>query len=151
MLRFWGICLRQALGFGATCNGRPIGISKRAKLVQSVVCTGFACLRSNWKKNNLPYFCAVAPVARGVRRYGSAAVDLCYVGCGRLEAFWEMNLKIYDVAAGLLIAAEAGAKISDFQGRAWQGENLLVSNGLIHEEMVEIFRRVDEENKDILG
>lgn len=126
-------------GRGATLNGNPIHVSKRDKLVNCVLATGFACMRENLPHNNLPYFAKLAPVIRGVRRYGSAAVDMCYVAAGRLEGFWELNLKIYDMAAGLLIVNEAGGTVTDFAGTP-DGipAEVLATNKTIHAEMSKI-------------
>lgn len=105
------------LGGGAFCNDEPIQVIDHGNLSQSHVATGFSCLRAGWQEcNNLPYFCAVAQEAREVRRYGSAALDLCWLAAGKVDAFWELNLQIYDIAAGLLIVNEAGGKICDLQG-----------------------------------
>lgn len=124
-------------GKGAFLNGNPVRVSKRDQVVQSVLGTGFACLRSDLEINNLPYFNKIAAVARGVRRYGSAAMDLCFVACGRLEGFWELNLKIYDVAAGILMVREAGGNVFDFSGGPdYPDKGIVATNGLIDEEML---------------
>lgn len=103
-------------GKGATLNGQPIGVSHCATLTDAVLGTGFACVRVGLEPNNLLYFQKLMPVIRDLRRYGSAAVDLAYVACGRLDGFWELNLKIYDIAAGMLIVREAGGMVTDFDG-----------------------------------
>lgn len=130
-------------GRGAYLNGQPIRVSQRGKLEEAIVGTGFACLRANLQDNNLPYFNRIAPLARGIRRYGSAAVDLCYVACGRLDAFWEMILAPYDVAAGAAILLEAGGVYTDFDGadKNLQRETL-ASNGLLHAQMVALLQEV---------
>lgn len=104
-------------GGGATLNGEPISVSNRDDLIDGIFATGFAAIRSDKPHTNLPYFNALIPIIRGVRRYGSAALDLCYVAAGRLDGFWELYLNLYDVAAGFLIVSEAGGMISDFEGR----------------------------------
>jgi myo-inositol-1(or 4)-monophosphatase len=140
-----GELFEAAKGEGAFLNGEPICVSKRDRLIDSMVGTGFACVRSDLAHNNLPYFAAVIPKSRGIRRYGSAAVDLCYVAVGRLEGFWELNLKIYDVAAGVLILLEAGGKVSDYRGNDTDGAmEILATNGLIHAEMVSILGPIRE-------
>jgi myo-inositol-1(or 4)-monophosphatase len=123
-------------GRGATLNGKPIHVSQADRLSDCVIGTGFACLRANLQHNNLPYFNRIAPIARGVRRFGSAAIDLAYVACGRLDGFWELYLQIYDVAAGRLILTEAGGTYSDFAGKTDNilSENL-ATNGKIHPEL----------------
>ena len=123
-------------GKGAFLNDEPIRVSSEAELVQSVVATGFACLRSNLEKNNLPAFNVVAPQVRGMRRFGSAALDLCSVAAGRLEAYWESNINIYDVAAGVLILREAGGKVTDYSGEQTRiPDEVLASNGAVHENL----------------
>src|SRR3989339_1709883 len=101
-------------GKGSFLNGKPIKVSRRDDLMDCVLGTGFACLRSDNKLNNVPYFNSIIHKILGIRRFGSAAIDLCYVACGRLDGFWELNLHIYDIAAGALILSEAGGKITDF-------------------------------------
>ena len=124
-------------GQGAFCNGEAICVSKRDKLIDSVLGTGFACVRSDLEHDNLPYFNKILPKIRGVRRYGSCAIDLSYVASGRLEGFWELNLNLYDMAAGLLILTEAGGCVTDFAGDTQKLPGQLVAtNGLIHEELL---------------
>ncbi len=123
-------------GKGALLNDSPIRVSTESELIQSVVATGFACLRSNLAKNNLPAFNAVAPQVRGVRRFGSASLDLCSVAAGRLEAYWESNINIYDIAAGVVILREAGGNITDYNGGQEKiPDEVLASNGRVHESL----------------
>lgn len=133
-------------GNGATLNGQPIRVSARDTLSDCVLATGFACLRENLEHNNMPYFANIAPVVRGMRRYGSAAIDLAYVACGRLDGFWELNLHIYDIAAGMLIAKEAGGSLTDFAGKS---ENIpaeiLATNGKIHNQLSTILTNTKPE------
>ncbi|MCG8615495.1 MAG: inositol monophosphatase [Desulfobacterales bacterium] len=103
-------------GNGAFLNQKPIRVSDTTRMDQAVMATGFACLRAGWAENNLTYLNRIAPELRDVRRYGSAALDLCYTACGRLDGYWEMNLNLYDIAAGVLILREAGGIVSDFKG-----------------------------------
>ncbi len=128
-------------GQGAFCNNQPIQIIDHGELLNSHASTGFSCLRAGWKTgNNLPYFCAIAQETREIRRFGSAAMDLCYVAAGKLDTFWELNLQLYDVAAGSLILQEAGGQISDLQGGDnWPLQGLLASNGRVHREMLKFF------------
>ncbi len=133
-------------GCGATLNGESIRASKESSMIDSMLGTGFACCREDLEHNNLPYFNRITPIIRGVRRYGSAAADLCYVACGRLDGFWELNLNIYDVAAGFLIVSEAGGRNSDFTG----GQECLYhesvsTNGLIHDELIATLSKVKQE------
>ena len=126
-------------GCGAFCNGKPIHVSEVASFEDAVMATGFACLRANLEDNNLPRFARVAKKLSGIRVLGSAAFDCCLVADGRLDAFWEQNLNLYDIAAGALIAQEAGAMITDFQGNASVNpEAILVTNGKLHERMLKL-------------
>ena len=113
-------------GQGAYLNGKAISVSKRSKLIDCVLSTGFACLRAGLKNNNLEVFSRIAPELRGIRRFGSAALDLAYVSCGYIDGFWEQQLQLYDIAAGVLIVQEAGGVIVDYNG-----ENFFPENGLI--------------------
>ncbi len=124
-------------GQGAFCNGEAIRVSLRETLIDSVLGTGFACVRSDLTEDNLPYFNKILPHIRGIRRYGSCAIDLSYVASGRLEGFWELNLNLYDMAAGLLILQEAGGRVTDFAGdtKKLPGQ-LVATNGLIHNELL---------------
>ena len=108
--------------------------------------TGFACLRSDLSHNNLPYFNRIAPVVRGIRRFGSAAIDMCYVAAGRMDGFWELNLKIYDVAAGILILNEAGGKVTDFSDQPIEDcFEVVATNSHIHKELTTILSDVKSE------
>lgn len=114
-------------GSGALLNGAPIRVSDTTSLVDSVMATGFACLRAGAEPNNLVHFNRIVPRLRDIRRFGSAAIDLSYVACGKLDGFWEMNLNIYDIAAGSLIVEEAGGRVADFNGMAAYPENGIVA------------------------
>lgn len=127
-------------GKGAYCNGRKIHVTDHAKLSDSLVATGFACLRAGWKDNNLPYFNQIAPLVRDIRRYGSAAIDFCWVACGRLDAYWELNLQKYDYAAGEVILREAGGSCTDLSGGNDQAhKGTLASNGLLGDVLLPFF------------
>jgi len=125
------------LGKGAFRNNSPIQVSNIAILEQAAVCTGFACLRAGLKDNNLPRFCRIAEKTHEIRRYGSCALDICMLSEGKLEAFWEQNLGLYDLAAAYRIALEAGARVTDFSGKEglYPGQ-ILVTNGKVHEELL---------------
>ena len=127
-------------GTGATLNDIPIRVSERDTLSDCVLSTGFACLRANLERNNLPAVAALAPTLRGLRILGSAALDLCYVACGRTDGAWELNLNIYDIAAGMLIAAEAGATVTDFSGTGTANlpTEIVATNGRLHAELSDI-------------
>lgn len=134
-------------GQGATLNGAPIRVSQSSTLDTALLVTGFAydIRESTW--NNLDYFSRFCLRARGVRRTGSAAIDLCYVAAGRFDGFWEMKLHPWDLAAGSLIVTEAGGRMSDFKGGAFSiyGPEMVASNGLIHGEMVDVLHKTHPE------
>lgn len=124
-------------GQGATKNGQAISVSAETSLADSMVATGFACLRSYLVENNLKRFCRIAENTTGQRRFGSAAMDLCLVADGQVDAFWEQELNLYDVAAGALIAKEAGGTVTDFKGK--EGvfpKQILATNGKIFKELL---------------
>ncbi len=124
-------------GKGAFLNGVPIQVSSAHRLMDSVMATGFACLRDGHQRNNLSHFNRIVPQLRDVRRYGSAAIDLCYVACGKVDGFWEMNLNIYDIAAGVLITTEAGGRVTDFSGNQEMPEKgIVATNQALHPLMV---------------
>lgn len=104
-------------GKGASLNGKPIHVSDVVELEKSLLVTGFPYDTWNTELDNFKYFERLAKKTQGVRRLGSAALDACYVGAGRFEGFWEFRLKPWDVAAGGLIAREAGAKVTAIDGR----------------------------------
>jgi len=108
-----GLSFSAEQGKGAFENGRPIHVSDCTELDHAVCGTGFSCLRARRENNNLPVLSRIAPRLRSVLRTGSAAFDLCCVASGRLDGFWELALAEYDIAAGVVIAREAGAKVTD--------------------------------------
>lgn len=124
-----------ARGEGAYLNGKKLHVTAITDLPQALVITGFACLRAGKTPNNLANFAAVAQQTLGIRRLGAASLDLCAVASGRAEAFWELYLKPWDIAAGALIVLEAGGMLSDFGGNdTWlTGDSIIASNGVIHE------------------
>jgi myo-inositol-1(or 4)-monophosphatase len=126
-------------GGGARLNGRPISVSGQESLVDSLLCTGFSYQREEIGRN-LRFFNRVMDSARSVRRDGSAALDLCFVACGRFEGFWELSLHPWDVAAGSLIVREAGGSVTRFDGSpvGIYDPECLATNGRIHDAMVEI-------------
>ncbi len=126
-----------AKGQGAWRNGKPIRVSNIDDLGEAMIGTGFACLRSYLENNNLERFCRIAQATTGQRRLGSAAVDICLVADGQLDAFWEQELNLYDVAAGVLIAKEAGATVTDFQGNVGIfPKQILITNGKILNQLL---------------
>ncbi len=125
-----------ARGEGATLNGAKIGVSANATVATSLLCTGFP-VHERHASPNIHYYSDFTMRSHGVRRDGSAALDLASVACGRFEGFWEFGLKKWDTAAGVLLVREAGGTVTDFEGRAYElgGPVILATNGLIHEEM----------------
>lgn len=125
-----------ARGDGATLNGKRIAVSKSTTLATSLLCTGFP-VHKRLASPNIHYYYDFTLRSHGVRRDGSAALDLASVACGRFDGFWEFGLKPWDTGAGVLLVEEAGGKISDFRGEAYAlgGPVVLATNSLIHEEM----------------
>jgi myo-inositol-1(or 4)-monophosphatase len=121
-------------GWGARLNGRRIAVSARARLAHCLLVTGFPYDMHTTRDDNLKYFRRFSKRARAVRRLGSAALDLCYVACGRFDGYWEMKLAPWDVAAGSLIAAEAGARITTMQGRPFSiyGRSIVAAGSRLH-------------------
>ncbi|MDE2658903.1 MAG: inositol monophosphatase family protein [Acidobacteriota bacterium] len=126
-------------GQGARLNGAPIRVSPTADLQHALLATGFPYSREAMDRA-LDLFVRIMRRVRAVRRAGSAALDLCCVAAGRLDAFWEETLRAWDTAAGEVIVREAGGVVSDFEGRAFTngGPNIAVSNGPLHPALLEI-------------
>jgi myo-inositol-1(or 4)-monophosphatase len=133
-----GECFKAVKDEGATLNGGPIRISGVKELDKALLATGFPYDQREKADFYLSFFKAFMTRSQGIRRNGSAALDLCYVACGRLDGFWELKLRPWDTAAGALIVEEAGGKLSDLSGNKFTiwGEETLASNGAIHDEMV---------------
>jgi myo-inositol-1(or 4)-monophosphatase len=129
------------LGRGATQNDKPLHVSKTAHLAEALVATGFPS-RKRHQSPNIHFYHEFTLRSHGVRRAGSAALDLAYVAAGRLEAFWEFNLNPWDTAAGVLLVTEAGGRVSDVAGGPFQldSREVLASNGVIHDELVGMFK-----------
>jgi myo-inositol-1(or 4)-monophosphatase len=124
-------------GQGAELNGRPIRVSSTTSVHESLLVTGFPYDLEPVIDPLMQRLQRCLLAAQGVRRLGSAALDLCYVACGRFDGFWEQNLAPWDTAAGWIIAQEAGGKVSDFSHGAYtiDKKEILATNGLIHQEM----------------
>jgi myo-inositol-1(or 4)-monophosphatase len=133
-----GELFTAAKGKGAQLNGKPIHVSRVRKLSESLVVTGFPTDQRK-KSINMDFYWEFTLRSHGVRRDGSAALDLCSVACGRFEGFWEFGLKSWDTAAGILLVREAGGSVSDLSGGTFHpGEpELIATNGLIHTEMLQ--------------
>ncbi len=119
-------------------NGRPIQVSKTDRLDRALVATGFPYDIRERLAATLGRMERILGQVQGLRRGGSAALDMAYVACGRFDGFYEENLKPWDTAAGLVIIAEAGGKIANFAGGAYDiySPNILASNGFLHEEIL---------------
>jgi len=128
-----------ALGQGATLNGKKISVSQVETLGTSLLCTGFP-VHKRRASNNIHYYYDFTLRSHGVRRDGSAALDLACVACGRFDGFWEFGLNAWDTAAGVLLVREAGGTVSDFHGDDYVlgGPVVLATNTRIHEEMQKV-------------
>jgi myo-inositol-1(or 4)-monophosphatase len=131
-------------GGGAYLNDVVLHVSTTNLLDRALVVTGFAYDIRDTPVNNLDHFVSFALKAQGLRRTGTAALDLCYVAAGRFDGYWELKLHPWDMAAGVLILREAGGRVTDFSGQGFSlyGQQLVASNGLIHGEMVALLNRV---------
>jgi myo-inositol-1(or 4)-monophosphatase len=134
-------CFVAERGSGATLNDRPLRISTIEALADSLVCTGFQPARY---ERNMRYFDAASQMTQGVRRDGSAALNLAYVAAGRFDLFWEFDLHQWDTAAGTLVVTEAGGTVTTIENEPWtiESESVLASNGLVHAEASALFTRL---------
>lgn len=131
-------------GAGAYLNHRRIRVSATQRLANSLASTGFPS-RKRHHNINIHFYYQMAMASHGVRRTGSAALDLAYVSCGRLDFFWEFGLKPWDQAAGTLLVTEAGGKISDMNGgplSITESDHMLADNGALHDEVVRMFHEI---------
>lgn len=130
-------------GRGATRNGEPIQVSEATEIDQALIATGFPYDTHSHADFYLGFFGDFLRRAQGLRRCGAAALDLCYVACGRLDGFFEWNLNPWDTAAGALIVSEAGGVVTDFSGNGFDvhGRQTLASNGRIHAQMIRILQQ----------
>jgi myo-inositol-1(or 4)-monophosphatase len=136
-------CFAAQRGQGATRNGEPIHVSATDELVQSLLVTGFPYDPSLVKDGNIPQFAHFTQMTQGVRRIGSAALDLCYVAAGRFDGYWELALNAYDMAAGVLIVEEAGGKVTSIDGDPNYLKPpycVLAANPSIHKKMEQEFK-----------
>jgi myo-inositol-1(or 4)-monophosphatase len=128
---------RAAKGLGATLNRRPIQVSASPTLAKSLLVSGFAYDRRETLDNNYAEFCHLTHLTQGVRRSGSAALDLTDVACGRLDGYWERGIKAWDITAGIVILEEAGGKVTAYDQSPLDitSGRILATNGLIHAEL----------------
>jgi myo-inositol-1(or 4)-monophosphatase len=131
-------------GAGATLNDAPIKVSATPSVGASLLVTGFPYNIRETTDTNLPEYAAFSLRARAVRRLGSAVIDLAYVACGRFDAYWELRLGAWDVAAGAVLVEEAGGRITGVDGGALEVDapTLLATNGLIHDEMLRALKEI---------
>ena len=130
-------------GAGAYLNNQRLHVSRTADLSGCLVATGFPPFATNHDLNVEFYF-RFTQLSHGIRRAGSAALDLCSVAAGRFDGFWELKLNPWDKAAGSLLVTEAGGRVTDILGRPFNllGDEILASNGLVHGQMIEVFSEV---------
>ena len=130
-------------GRGAHLNGKAIHVSKTATLKESLLATGFPSQKRH-KNPNIYFYHQITLHSHGVRRAGSAALDLCNVAAGRFDGFWEFNLNPWDTAAGVLIVQEAGGKVTRFDDSPFElnSRETVASNGLIHEALLQEFKEI---------
>lgn len=130
---------RAAKGLGVTCNRRPIQVSQTDQLINSLLVTGFAYDRRERQDNNYAEFCHLLNLAQGVRRSGSAAVDLADVAMGRVDGYWERGISLWDIAAGIVLVEEAGGVISAYDGSSLVLEEgrLVATNPALHPSLTQ--------------
>lgn len=128
-----------ARGKGAFLNGNPIHVSSCSGLDSAVLATGFHYQRKTVNDNNVAAFNRFVLDVQGMRRIGTASMDLCYVACGRLDGYWEPHLSPHDVAGGAIIVQEAGGKVTDYQGGRdfMDMRRIVASNGKLHAAILE--------------
>jgi myo-inositol-1(or 4)-monophosphatase len=135
-------------GKGAWYNRRKMRVSSTGSIIRALVVTGFPYYVQANPDRVVRNFVQVLLKAQGIRRLGSAALDLAYVAAGRFEAFWEEGLAPWDVAAGTLLVTEAGGRVSDYRGKKdyINGRQIMASNGIIQGKMLKLIRESDEQN-----
>lgn len=129
-------------GEGAYLNNNRLHVSKINALKDALLSTGFPYDLVTNKNNNINNFIKFLYAAQAIRRDGSAALNLCYLACGRFDGFWELRLNPWDVAAGFLVVSESGGKITNFEGSPFDiyRDNIVASNGLIHNAMLDVLK-----------
>lgn len=138
-------CFSAVRGKGAYLNGQPMQVSKVQKMIGAMLCTGFPYDVHTSKDNNLDYFSGFVLKSQGVRRLGSAALDLCYVAAGRLDGFWELSINAWDIAAGMLCVEEAGGVVTYMSGKPIElvpPYSIVASTPVLHPMMMEIIEEV---------
>jgi len=137
-------CFAARKGAGATLNGVPIAVSREATLARALAATGFAYDVHEKPEETLRFFGPFLARVQGIRRDGSAALNLAYLACGRFDLFWEVKLHAWDVAAGALLVEEAGGRVSDFAGGPMPADGFEVagSNGALHPDLLGVLAQV---------
>ncbi len=137
-----GECFSAASNLGAFCDGEAIRVSQRQSLSDCLIATGFPIQNFSREESYLGVTRELMRKTHGLRRIGSASVDLCYVACGRMDAYYEYNLNAWDIAAGALIVKEAGGTVSDFRGKEdWLfGRECVATNGCIETEFMRVIQ-----------
>ncbi|MDI9458176.1 inositol monophosphatase family protein [Candidatus Darwinibacter acetoxidans] len=135
-------CFAAEKGSGAYLNGRRLTVSKTDTVHRSLLATGFPYDIATTSRNNLEAFSRVNKASQGVRSLGAAALDLCQVAAGRLDAFWELSLRPWDLAAGSLMVQEAQGTVTGCAGEKFSplGHDVCASNGFIHEELLQLIK-----------
>jgi myo-inositol-1(or 4)-monophosphatase len=136
-------CFSAIKGEGANVNGKTISVSKKTKMEDSLIATGFPYNDFKQQKEYLDLFRDLMKCTQGIRRIGSASVDMCYVACGRFEVFYEYGLKPWDISAGTIIVEEAGGKVTDFYGGNGHiyGRSIVSSNSKLHKDFMKILSK----------
>jgi myo-inositol-1(or 4)-monophosphatase len=129
-------------GMGSSLNNRPINVSRTKELGESLLATGFPYDVNKRPDSVIELFKKFTILVQGIRRPGSAAIDLCYVAAGRLDGFWEERLKPWDTAGGSLIVQEAGGRVSSYEGTPYSPyqKNIVAANPTIHEAMLKVLK-----------
>ncbi len=145
-----GELFTAARGMGAALNGRPVRVSRSQAVSESLLVTGFPYDFQRIMGPVMARFARCLRASRGVRRLGSASLDICFVACGRFDAFWEQGLNPWDTAAGVCIASEAGGIITDFSNRPFdlKKNEILVANPNIHAEMLSLLENETDITED---
>ncbi len=130
-------------GSGSRLNARAIHVSRISRLAESLLATGFPSHKRH-KNPNIHFYHQITLRSHGVRRAGSAALDLCCVAAGRFDGFWEFNLNSWDTAAGVLLVTEAGGKVTNYAGASISidGREVLATNGLVHSEILSEIQQI---------
>lgn len=135
-----------SLGGGTTLNGKALHVSATADLQQAMLCSGFPYDSFKNPDNNLREWATFIRLTRGLRRFGSIALELSYVAAGRFDGLWEQSINSWDVMAGILIVREAGGMVTDFDGQdsdgLYRGGQIVASNGLLHSNITDILQEV---------